>query len=96
MALALIPTILFLSVTEDLKKLERRRRSQKKEVVANLVLIVLLTCLGAAVGEIEGESMALAAFGGLLGALAGMALKRNKVWLRFVRRGELPELLYNM
>ena len=91
MALALIPTILFLSVTEDLKKLERRRRSQKKEVVANLVLIVLLTCLGAAVGEIEGESMALAAFGGLLGALAGMALKRNKVWLRFVRRGELPE-----
>ena len=46
--------------------------------------------------EMEGESMAMAAFGGLVGALAGMALKRNKVWLRFVRRGELPELLYNM
>ena len=64
--------------------------------MANLVLMMLLSCLGAAVAEMEGESMAMAAFGGLVGALAGMALKRNKVWLRFVRRGELPELLYNM
>ena len=84
------------SLTEDLRKLERRGHSQKKEVVANLVLMMLLSCLGAAVAEMEGESMAMAAFGGLVGALAGMALKRNKVWLRFVRRGELPELLYNM
>ena len=92
LALALIPLLLGVSVTEDLKKLERRGPSQKKEVVANLVLMVLLGCMGAAVAEMEGESMAMAAFGGLVGALAGMAFKRNRLWVRFIRRGELPKL----